>query len=71
MKNSLEKIVRLALSVCILLLAVAGILFVLDVFTSAEAREFLVRSVEIIGIVSAALAVVLFILHRGGKANGS
>ena len=66
MKGLLNTI-KLALILAVIVLAIVGTLYVLDVFTTEAAKELLVKIMSILGIWTGASLVLLIIAILGSK----
>ena len=66
MKGLLNTI-KLALILAVIVLAIVGTLYVLDVFTTEAAKELLVKIMSIIGIWTGASLVLLIDAMLGSK----
>jgi hypothetical protein len=61
--------IKLALILAVLVLAIVGTLYVLDVFTTEAAKEILVKIMSIIGIWTGASLVFLIVALLGAKSS--
>ena len=64
MKQSTLVILKGAASILTLLLAIVGILYVLDVFSGDEAREALRKLLAIMGILTGACLIMVFLARK-------
>jgi hypothetical protein len=61
--------IKLALILAIVVLAIVGTLYVLDVFTTEAAKELLVKIMSIIGIWTGASLALLIVALLGAKSS--
>ena len=65
--NRLLNTVKIALILAVVVLAIVGTLYVLDVFTTEAAKEVLAKVIKIIGIWTGTSLVVLLVALLGTK----
>jgi len=68
MKGLLNTI-KIALILAVIVLAIVGTLYVLNVFTTEAAKELLVKIMSIIGIWTGASLVLLIVAMLGSKSS--
>ena len=68
MKGLLNTI-KLALILAVIVLAIVGTLYVLDVFTTEAAKELLIKIMSIIGIWTGASLVLLIVAMLGSRSS--
>ncbi len=61
--------IKMALILAVISLAIIGTLYVLDVFATEQAKDFLLKIMKIIGIWSGASLVLLLVAFLGCKSE--
>jgi hypothetical protein len=71
MSKGLLLILKCALMIAIVVLAVVGSLYVLDVFEDQAMKEALAKLMSILGIFTGASLLLLVVANIGGRKSGS
>ena len=71
MSKGLLLIIKCALMIAIVVLAVVASLYVLDVFEDQAIREALAKLMSILGIFTGASLLLLVVANIGGRKSGS